>query len=501
MTSFKLIQNAYYATISEAWKNESYTLLSIQVENTFATADIRVEVRIVPNGEWKDISVFDTSALDYIPMPITSAGVYEAPIEGIAEVRIRVVSVTGGSVNINGIFYDQADGRKIPVPATISTTDASIFGINSNIIVKGVYDVTYIDVETGNIVGYERQGNEATVNIGENYQRIEGGFLNKLIGVLPDSTRINGTYTEQAFDLSERALALSQTLKYGMSAPMCEVVTAVESKLYVSKTPTTRYGLPYPSCYIRKVGEAWSAVAYEINPATKEVLGFTAENGEDYEVQYFIVWASAQGFGIPTRFSPKVYTVQIKYGAYAVRGANKGRSSQVGWLYFIVPRAIFEANESMNGSQTSNSPNEHQWRAIAEDNGVQLEEDCPKKKAPLGYYLYVPCDPTESVVDIIVTGNGLTLYANKSELPPVKLVMKDGSLVQPDFTSLLYMSEDESIATVSPTGYVKGVGEGETYINVYVSKSNGMPLKAKCKVTVTSSLKKVTLNRSHISGL
>ena len=502
MTSFKMIQNASYATISEAWKNESFTLLSIQIEDTFATADIRLEGRIIPDGEWRDMTVFDVSSADFVTMPITSAGVYEASIEGIAEIRIRVVSVTGGSVNIDGFFYDESDGKRIPTPSTISQTISAMFDTNSNLIVKGVPEMFYIDYSNGNIVGYENKGTEATVNISANYQKIEGGLLNRLIGILPDSTRIDGTYTDQAFSLKGRTLAFNTNEMYGATTPMCEVADPVEGKLHVSKTPSPRYGAEYPQCYIRKIGEPWSGTAYEIDPTTKEVIGFSATNGEDYEIQYFVANASAIDITIPTTFSPKVYTVQIRFGVYAMKGASKGRGSLVGWLYFIVPRAVFTVDETLSGSNTSNATTTRNWKAIADEEiSVGLTDDCPCKKAPLGYYLYVPCDPTSGIKDIIVIGNGLSVRANQNALPPVKLVMKDDSLIQPDFSSLNYISEDESIATVSPTGYIKGVSEGVTYINVYVPKSTGEPLVAHCKVTVTSSVQRISLNRSHIQGL
>ena len=502
MTSFKLIQNASYATISDAWKNESYTLLSIQVGDTFATADIRVEGRILPNGDWKELVAFDESSMGFITMPITSPSVYSISIESIAEIRIRVVSVTGGSVNIDGFFYDEADNKRIPTPASISQSVSAMFDVNSNLIVKGVPETFYIDYSNGNIVGYEHKGTEATVNISTNYQRIEGGFFNRLIGILPDSTRIDGTYTDQAFSLEGKTLAFNQQEMYGATTPMCEVDVATENKLHVSKTPSPRYGATYPQCYIRKVGEAWSGTAYEIDPSTKEVLGFSATNGEEYEIQYFVANASAKEITVPTIFSPKVYTVQIRFGVYAMKGASKGRGSLVGWLYFIVPRAVFTVDDTMSGSNTSNTTTTRNWKAISGDEvSVGLTDDCPCKKAPLGYYVYVPCDPTSGIRNIIVIGNGLSVRANQNALPPVKLVMKDDSLIQPDFTALSYMSEDESVATVSPTGYIKGVSEGVTYINVYVPKSTGEPLVARCKVTVTSSVQRISLNRSHIQGL
>ena len=162
MTSFKLIQNASYATISDAWKNESYTLLIMQIERTFAEADIRVEARIIPNGEWKEISVFGESVYEFVPMPITAPGIYQAAIEGIAEIRIRVVSVSGGSVNIDGVFYDSSDGRRVPSPMPITNNPSSIFSTNAFLLVKGIPEVFYIDPDNGNIVGHEHKGTEST---------------------------------------------------------------------------------------------------------------------------------------------------------------------------------------------------------------------------------------------------------------------------------------------------------------------------------------------------
>lgn len=489
MTSFNLIKNASGATISDIWKNESCTLLSIEIADTFTGAEIIVEARINPASEWSELIAFDNSALEYERMPITKAGLYYISIEGVAEIRVRVASVDGGTVNIKAIFYDFADGKKIPSDAAFSVDGINPFSLNSNMFLKGIADVTYFDSE-GDIVGYEKLGTGAEIQITSNLQAIDGGFGNKLMGVIPDSVRITGTYTEQAFSLEEKALGMSQSVAYGANSPYCERIEATSSTLTVSKTPVPHTGHKTPVCYIRKVGGAWSGIAYDIDPNTREIQDFTATINETYEVQYFVVFASSQYVGVPTVYSPKIYTVQIKMGAYALQKSSQERGNRIGWMYFIVPRAIFHTDEdiSVNGTQIAESS--HTWMAVSAENNSGLDVGCPKKRPPLGWYVFVPCDEHAAVVNLAVIGGGLIVKAKASVLPPVKYVMQDGSLVQPEFSSLTFVSKDSDIARVTPKGEIMGISEGTTKVEVYASGANGSPLKATFDVIVTSSVTK-----------
>lgn len=487
MTSFDLIKNAQCATISDIWKNENSTLLSIDIADTFTGAKIIVEARINPKGEWSEMIAFDNSVLDYVRMPITKAGLYYVSIEGIAEIRIRVVSVDGGTVNIKAVFYDFADGKKISSEAAISLDGVNPFGINSNMFVKGIADVTYFDME-GNIVGYEKLGTEANIQITSNLQSIDAGFGNKLMGVIPDSARISGIYTDQAFSLEEKALGVSRAVAYGASSPYCERIEAISSTLTVSRMPVPHTGHKTPVCYIRKAGGVTSGIAYDIDPNTREVQDFFATVGETYEVQYFVIFASSQYIGVPTVYSPKVYTVQMKFGAYAMQGSFQSRGNRIGWMYFIVPRAIFRADEDISVNGTQNSPSSHSWVAISAEDNTGLETGCPKKRPPLGWYVFVPCNEYEAVADLIVIGGGIIVKAKESMLPPVKFVMKDGSVIQPDFSTLTFVTKDNNIARVTPKGEIMGISEGTTKVEVYAPSGSGMPLKAVFDVIVTSSV-------------
>jgi hypothetical protein len=56
----------------------------------------------------------------------------------------------------------------------------------------------------------------------------------------------------------------------------------------------------------------------------------------------------------------------------------------------------------------------------------------------------------------------VTVAASQSVQVPVKYVMADDSLVQPDYSDLTYTVTDTSKATVSDKGVLTGVAAGNT---------------------------------------
>ena len=77
--------------------------------------------------------------------------------------------------------------------------------------------------------------------------------------------------------------------------------------------------------------------------------------------------------------------------------------------------------------------------------------------------------------------------------------MNDDTLVQPDFSRMNYMSNDDSVATVDNDGFVTGESSGSTVVNVYLSKADGTMLTAACPVTVTGMRAAVSVNPQNIT--
>ena len=364
---------------------------------------------------------------------------------------------------------------------------------NPNLFLKGIAELTFMDPSTGNIIGFDNVGSDAAVTSSVNLQEVAGGLGNALVGVFPDTVRLTGTYTSQAFSLETRRLITGGTLAYNAVAPVCETITASGTTLTVSKTPAKHYGQSAADtnawCYVKPQGAAtYPGTNYEINIGTKTVVNFAATANQTYEVYYFAQNASAQSLEIPDVFNPTNVTVSIKYGVYAKQNNAVTGGTLQGWLYVIVPRAILNGDAGVSANQTANATTDNSWMALSPDSSGLTCSDCTSSGNGLAYYVYVPCgDAAAGVMALAVPGGGISVAVSQTKQIPVKYVMPDDTLAQPTYTDLTYSSAATSTATVTSAGVVTGVAAGNTTVTITLTKADSTTLTTTCAVTVTSA--------------
>lgn len=361
-----------------------------------------------------------------------------------------------------------------------------------NLIAKGLVEMTVRDPATGNIVAYDSIPSEGAINYTFNLQAVEGGFLNKLVDLIPDTTRLSGSYTSQAFSLGLRQLQTGGSMGYNGITPVCETVTATGAALTVTQTPVKDYAQPATDagcwCTLREHNVAkYMGANYYIDPTTKQVTGFNAISGKQYDVFYFTQSASTQYLGLPTSANPAVLALTLKYGIFAKVNGETSNSPLAGYLYVNVPRVKFGGDAGISGNQTSNSTTALTWQALAPDDNTMACAACGNDDSNYAYYVYVPCSGTTSSVEALaIIGEGVTVAKNATAQIPVKYLMPDGSTVQPVYSDLTYVSKTPATATVDTNGLVKGVAAGTTEITVTLTRSTGGNLVAYCNVTVTA---------------
>ena len=363
---------------------------------------------------------------------------------------------------------------------------------NPNFFLKGVAEQTFIDPTTGNIVGYDTVAVDAAITSSVNLQEIAGGMGNALAGVIPDTTRLSGTYTSQAFSLETRKLITGGKLSYGGVASVCETILATSEKLKVSRAAAKHYAQPasdeYGWCYVREHGATkYVGTNYGIDLATGEVQDFVAIPETSYDVFYFTVNDSAKVLALPDNFNPSVVSVQTKYGMYAKQNNAVSGGTFQGWLYVIVPMAVLNGDAGLSANQTTNATTNGNWMAMSPDKTVMDCADCAASGNDFCYYVFVPCaGATSAVKALAIVGGGVTVAKGGSAQIPVKYVMDDDSILQPTYTDLSYDSAAKGTATVEANGIVSGVAEGTTDVTVSLEKGDGETLKAICHVVVTA---------------
>lgn len=363
---------------------------------------------------------------------------------------------------------------------------------NPNLFLKGLAEIIFTDPQTGNMIGYDNVGSDSAVTASVNLPEVVGGMGNPVVGIFPDTVRLSGTYTSQAFSLETRKLITGGTLAYNATVPVCETITAVGATLTVSRTPVKHYAQPesdtYCWCYVQPVGAAnYPGTNYGVNPLNGEVQGFIAETGAQYNVFYFAKNASAQSLTIYDVYNPANIAVTIKFGVYAKQNNAVTGGTLQGWFYVFVPLAIPNGDAGVSANQTTNATTDYAWMAISKDNNGPSCSDCSGAGNPLAYYVFVPCgDSNEGVVDLVVPGGGVTVAVGETVQLPVKYVMPDDTLVQPTYSDLTYQSAATATATVSKAGVITGVAAGTTNVTATLTKGDGTTVETTAIVTVTA---------------
>lgn len=358
--------------------------------------------------------------------------------------------------------------------------------------IKGVAKVKVTDPFTGNIIGYDRIISDSAMSTDVNLNEVVGGLGNKLQGIIPDTVRLSGTLTSQAFSLEARGLITGGAFSYNATASVCETITATGSTLTVSQTPVKHIGQPATDteawAYVREHNaSSYEGTNYRVDLTTKQILDFVATSGTQYDVYYFVQSASAEQLTIPAIMNKPVVTIEIEYGVFSFQNGSSTNSTFQGWQHVIIPRAILTGNAGIDGNQTDVSTTDWSWQALdTSDNAVGCDT-CGLAGSNYAYYVYVPCgDPTIAVQELATIGGGISLEVGATKQFPVVYVMPDGSPVTPTYTDLTYVSAATGTATVSAAGVIEGVAAGDTTVTATLEKSDGTTLTTVCNVTVTA---------------
>lgn len=344
---------------------------------------------------------------------------------------------------------------------------------------KGIYEAAFYSNATRDLTYYDSKLTDANIASSVNMGEIVAGLGNTTQIMIFDSAKFNITMTAQDIDLRQYALQTGGTLSYNGISRTCELITANTTTLTLNNTPVAPYGYTTGAvCYINGGG-----TAYAVNTSTKVVQGFTATPGTQYAVTYYVAPAANQALDIKSLFTPDIQTCEIKMPIYqAAVGASATSGSICGYLWAIVPRYQFNGESSLNATQTDNVKPSLAGQALAYD--ATTATACGNGGlSSLLYLVWEPISQTDGVVDMVVLGGGeLSVEVGGTASIPVKFVMADGGLSQPDLTSLTYASSASSTASVA-NGVVSGVAAGSAEITI---TSTTPALTAVCQVEVTT---------------
>lgn len=332
--------------------------------------------------------------------------------------------------------------------------------------VKGTASMMVFDAEDNSLIGISNKIDSSSFNSSVNDGEIRAGLGAPRVIAIPDSAAFTGSITAQDFSLEARKLSVGGILNAGNGiVPVYEEVTADGSgHLIVTKTPAAPYGTDAKVAYVDDSG---TPLAF--NSVTPKQIDGTYTALSVHKVLYYTNSLSASELVIPTQFAPTVARVIIKLAVYMAEGNVQNNSTLAGFLYIHIPRAQFNPDVSIEGSQTSNATTSWSFNALAYDQGDDDISACSAGSGVFGYMVYAPCgDLTQNVTGIAIVGSTMTVKVGTSVHVPVFIQLKDGSVVKPLASQYTLVSDTTAKATVS-NGSVTGVAAGTANVTASIT--------------------------------
>jgi len=340
---------------------------------------------------------------------------------------------------------------------------------NQYLYLKGTCEVTVKRPADGQIVFQSSKVATNNFSTQVDMSPIRAGLGNTIAIQLPSDSAVNLELTTADFSLQARAMQVGSELTYNAITPVCTTITAASGKLTLdeSAVPVACYGDNDVYCYVNHAGASDPGKAYTINE-NNEVVGFSAVNGDPYNVMYYERRADSQELGISGFFAPGIYTVSAQMAVFSTEGTNAGnRGSQVGWAYYYIPRMQFNGDATTNGSQTDPATTILSGTALSYQDAAQIGTCTDCNYPMLAYMTYVPMvvNGNNAITAMTVVGGNLTVEVGESYVIPVKYVMNDNTIVQPNFSELTITSSATGTASVT-NGVLTGVAAGSATLTI-----------------------------------
>lgn len=372
----------------------------------------------------------------------------------------------------------------------IRFTDRKLF-------VKGTCQAIVTDKGSGDILYYSDKFQTGNITTSVTMGEIRAGLGNAVVAIIPSDSALNVDFVAADFSLWAKAAQLGASVKYSAPAMVCQDITANSTSLTINVeagVPVAQLGVGTAYAYVQEVNKpapvAEYGTAYPINESG-EISGFTAASGTKYKVWYFVNKPNAQYAPISASFDPKVVHFTAQIAVYANESSKANEGSRVGWLYVIVPSLKFGANGGVVGDQTTADTTSLSGQAVIYDNDTIGEgcDSCSGNANTFAYYVYVPDDTAMNIQGLAIVGGDIEVATSSTAQIPVKLVMADGSLVDPaSYTDGFTYSLGEggpSGTTVSDNGVITaGTTAGDTDVTVsYTNGEEEYSVKALVEVT------------------
>ena len=356
----------------------------------------------------------------------------------------------------------------------------------SKFVLASVGTVQFFDQSSGDLIVTSKTLVDSGINFSVTAEDIRSGMANALLSRYLHDSAMALTLTDALFDFSYMALNVGGTIQTGADVLTVEQVTTAEAnKITVSETPQ-KFGNFGVIGWYSVVGEDnWTKITFDADTKTANVPDLS--QGTTVCVKYTKTDASAEQFTVSSAFIPaQVYGVLtlplFKSGTDTKQFSN---SSKVGEVQIEIPNFMFDGNMELALTSAGTTTTPLSGNALATFTGL---EGCDSND---GYYAKLKQvtynkDEFADVKAIVVADANVELLANEVQTLQIYAIysgIKAPKLI--DNSKLVFVSSNDTYATVDQTGKVEAKAEGSATIEIHVKTKQSLQTAA--VVTVSAS--------------
>lgn len=351
--------------------------------------------------------------------------------------------------------------------------------MSTRFVLASVGTVQFFDQSSGDLIVTSKTLVDSGINFSVTAEDIRGGMANALLSQYFHDSAMGLTLTDALFSLEYMALNVGGTIQTGADVLTLEQVTTTEAnKIIVKETPQKFGNFGVIGWYSLPSEDNWTKITFDADTKTANVPDLP--QGTTVCVKYTKTDASAEQFVVSSAFIPaQVYGVLtlplFKAGTEAKQFSN---SSKVGEVQVVIPNFIFSGAMDLSLTASGATTTPLSGNALATFTGL---EGCDSNE---GYYAYVKQvtynkDEFADVKAIVVADANLELLANEVQTLQIYAIysgIKAPKLI--DNSKLVFVSSNDTYATVDQTGKVEAKAEGSATIEIHVKTKQSLQTAA-----------------------
>lgn len=351
--------------------------------------------------------------------------------------------------------------------------------MSTRFVLASVGTVQFFDQSSGDLIVTSKTLVDSGINFSVTAEDIRGGMANALLSQYFHDSAMGLTLTDALFSLEYMALNVGGTIQTGADVLTLEQVTTTEAnKITVKETPQKFGNFGVIGWYSLPSEDNWTKITFDADTKTANVPDLP--QGTTVCVKYTKTDASAEQFVVSSAFIPaQVYGVLtlplFKAGTEAKQFSN---SSKVGEVQVVIPNFIFSGAMDLSLTASGATTTPLSGNALATFTGL---EGCDSNG---GYYAYVKQvtynkDEFADVKAIVVADANVELLANEVQTLQIYAIysgIKAPKLI--DNSKLVFVSSNDTYATVDQTGKVEAKAEGSATIEIHVKTKQSLQTAA-----------------------